>query len=168
VLDKYRNLSATKKGVKEDIEQRALVLFGEQQREAENLELVKDAIEAANEKINKKLTIADFQRLIDAEFAVKDIIREINKRADLVWQAENPPEPEPIKEEPTPEVPIEQPVTNTFAPAVDEPVFTQATEDIRFVQMRVTATKGKILLLSQYLNDNGYKYEVLDKGKVNE
>lgn len=159
VLDKYMNLTAKASDVREDIEQRAFLLLSEQNKEREMLEIIQDTIENANKTIKTPMSIADFQRLIDRGLSPKDIIAEINLRAEQIREAENPPaEPEEPQEEfnqPSPEP------ERAYTTALKESV------PIYFVELRVVETREGIGKLSELLKSNGFKYTVLNKGKIN-
>jgi hypothetical protein len=152
VSDKYTNLGAKASEVREDVEQRVFILLGEQKKEEEILEIIQDTIDNINKTIKTPLSMADFQRLIDIGVSPKDIIAEVNKRAEKIREAEAPkpepavqqaPESEPIKQEP---------------PKENEPLY--------YVELRVTGTKLDISNLGQYLRGNGYTYSLIKQGKV--
>ena len=57
VLDKYMNLTATQKAVKDDLETRAFALKVEQDRESERIDIINSVIESVNDRLNTKLKI---------------------------------------------------------------------------------------------------------------
>lgn len=158
VLDKYLNLSASQKSVVEDIEQRAALLKQQQNADRAKAEMLKATIETTLEAINKTiktpLEYKDFERYIECGWDIARIVREINNQAELVRKAEQP------KEEPKKEVPPEV-ISNI--PEVKE---LKKDESIYFVDVHVEHNFGAIQALSKFLKDNGYKYEVHNKGKV--
>jgi len=97
VIDKYMNLSETVKNTTADIESRAMTLKVEQDRENELLDIIKATIESENKRINQKLDIADVQRLIDLGSSTTDILAEVKRQADRIYQAENPPVVEEVE-----------------------------------------------------------------------
>jgi hypothetical protein len=99
VLDKYTLLGAKDKEVAEYINIRAEDLKRQQITELDMLEIIKDTIENANKNINAKLSIADFQRLINAKTPTKEIISEINSRAERIKKSETEAEELRIKRE---------------------------------------------------------------------
>lgn len=154
VLDKYTLLGAKAGEVREDIEQRAFILLGEQNKEKEMHEIIQDTIDNANKTIKAQMSMADFQRLIDRGMSAKDVITEINARAEQIRLAENPsPTPEPTSES-TPEPKQEQ----ETGPGKDENIY--------FVELRFVETREGIGRLSELLKSNGIAYTVLRKGKV--
>lgn len=162
VIDKYRNLSSTKKEVLEDIEQRAFSLKVEQDREAETLEIIQGAIDMANTTIKTPLSRLDFQRYIDMKMPTKDILTEISKQAAKIKLAENPP-PAPVQE--TAAVEKNEPVSNTeFAPSPpsNKPLKDWEPKQI-VVELRVTATHDKHIELIKFLKENGYNTQKLSQ-----
>lgn len=158
ILDKYLNLSASQKSVVEDIEQRAALLKQQQNADKAKAEMLKATIETTLEAINKTiktpLEYKDFERYIESGWDIARIVREINNQAELVRKAEQP------KEEPKKEVPAEV-ISNM--PEVKE---LKKDESLYFVDVHVEHNFGAIQALSKFLKDNGYKYEVHNKGKV--
>lgn len=162
ILDKYMNLTAKASDVKEDIEQRAFLLLSEQNKEQEMLEIIQDTIDNANKTIKTPMSMADFQRLIDRGLNARDIITEINLRAEQIREAENPPaEPEKPQEAISKEE-IKQPEpepTQVISPRENEPIY--------FVELRFVQNYDGIAKLSEILKANGFEYTLLRKGKVN-
>lgn len=158
ILDKYLNLSASQKSVVEDIEQRAELLKQQQNADKAKAEMLKATIETTLEAINKTiktpLEYKDFERYIECGWDIARIVREINNQAELVRKAEQP------KEEPKKEVPAEV-ISNM--PEVKE---SKKDESLYFVDVHVKHNFEAIQALSKFLKDNGYKYEVHNKGKV--
>lgn len=151
VLDKYTNLTAKASDVREDVEQRVFILLGEQKKEEEMLEIIQDTIDTVNKTIKTPLSMADFQRLIDIGVSPKDIIAEVNKRAEKIREAEAP-KPEPtVQQAPEP---------------IKEVAPTNEPQQMYFVELRVTGTKLDIRNLGQYLKGNGYTYSLIKQGKV--
>jgi hypothetical protein len=159
VLDKYLNLTANPKSVREDIDQRAYILVEEQSREQQAMEVIRATIENANKTIKTPINISDIQYLINLNPPLPTIIEKINQMAEKLRAAEKNIEEakqaapvEAIRETPTVPV-IKEPVVN---PQVDEPLY--------FIELKVIGTKDQAAQLGQYLRDNNYKYTVLNKG----
>jgi len=164
VLDKYTNLTAKVSDVREDVEQRAFILLGEQQKEAELLELIQDAIDTANTKINQKLSINDFQRYINMGMSTKEVIQSINSQAEKIYLAENPPVVEEVIEEaPVEEVIEEAPVEEEIQPV--EEVVEKVKEDIWKVDMAIKGTAEEFSKLKEFLVSNNINYTVTSKEK---
>lgn len=164
ILDKYSNLSATAKGIREDIELRILPLLQEQEREKQTLEIIQTTIDNANLTIKTKLDVSEFQRDIDYGFPLSKIIQSINERAEKIREAENPKPIEEPKEEIIQE--IKEPVKESASIPVDFTAPQSIKEPMYYVKIKVTANKDDIANLSSFLKKNRYEYEVIDKGRV--
>ena len=159
VIDKYLNLSASGKSVKEDIEQRALMLLQEQDRELGVIQVINGTIKAVNEGINTKLKIDDFKTLIEMNTPVARIIEEIHKRAEKIKEAEKPKE----------EIRVDPPKEEVSIP-VDLAAHTpaeQKEEKLYFYTLKVVGDIEHILKLKELIQGPGFEYETLDKGIVN-
>lgn len=171
VLDKYLNLSASAKSVVEDIEQRAEALKQQQNMDKCKLELLKGSIEttleAVNETIKTPLKFETFEKFIDMGWDAARIIREINERAAQIRQAEKAAEEMATKkiEEEKQKEEVQIPMDlKPKAPEVSKEV--NKDEPMFFVDVYVESDYERIQALSKYLQANGYKYEVHNKGKV--
>lgn len=167
VLDKYLNLSASQKSVVEDIEQRAATLKQQQNADKAKAEILKATIEATLESVNKTiktpLEYKDFEKYIELGWDIAKIVREINDKADLIRKAEQP------KEEPKEEVKeqLVQTILDKENKTLKEEVApVNKNDDMYFVDVYVEHNFEMIQKLSKFLKDNGYKYEVNNKGKV--
>lgn len=170
VLDKYLNLSASVKNVREDIEQRAVNLAKEQEDEIKAKEMQKATIlatiDSVNVNINSKLKIEDFQRYIDMNYPLDGIVREINVRAEAIRKAENPPEPPKAKvEEVKPVEPVKEQIPVSESPI---PVQEPKKKTLYFYELRVTGDEEFMLKLKELLQSDGVKYETINKGVVNQ
>lgn len=155
ILDKYCNLTAKESEVKLDLSQKAMVLRVEQDREKELLDIIKDTIEIENQRINKKMDIVDFQRLIDRGMQTKDILAEVKSKAETIYQAENP-----IKEEPKEEIkelPKEEPKAE---------VEKTTDNNIYYGVYKITGELAQLRAASQFLKDNKIKYDVIEQGEI--
>lgn len=158
ILDKYCNLTAKSNEVREDLISKAMALKVEQDREVELIEIIKDTIESENEKINLKMEFKDFEKYINMGMATREVIGEIKNRAERIYAAENPPEPEPIPEPVyTPEV-IPGVITDIIPEAEEKPIY--------YGIYKVIGEHKQLLSVSQFLKDNGIKYTVEDQGEL--
>ena len=162
VLDKYMNLSASVKSVKDDIEQRTFLLVNEQAKEEEIIQIIKTTIENVNKTIKASIQYEDFKSLVESGYPIPKIIERINQMADKIRLAENPP-----VEEPEEEIPAEvatNPNTEKYVqgPTTEPP----KGEQLYFVTFKIIGNVHQTAALGQFLRDNGYKYEVLGKGAV--
>lgn len=167
VLDKYMNLTAKPSEVKKDIEQRVFILLQEQKRELEMLEIIKDAIENANKDIKTHLKLEDFQNLINMNIPTNKIIREINKRAEIIREAEKPkPIETPKIEDEVKQESVKQPVSIPISPNKEHLPKESQEEPLYCIELRVVGTREYIAQLGQYLKDNNYNYTKLKAGLV--
>lgn len=166
ILDKYLNLSASKKSVIEDIKARAEVFKQQQdaeQREIDNLKASIDVyVNTANEDINTKLNSEDFYKYINSGWNIAQITGIIKNQHDKIKEAENPKPVERYKEEIKP---IEQPkqeecLSRDIKQAIKE-------EKKYFYTLKVVADKEHMLKLKNLIQEPGFKYETIDKGIVN-
>ena len=159
VIDKYLNLSASGKSVKEDIEQRALMLLQEQDKELGVIQVINGTIKAVNEGINTKLKIDDFKTLIEMNTPVAKIIEEIHKRAERIKEAEKPKE----------EIKVDPPKEEVSIP-VDLKAHAEAEqkeEKLYFYELKVIADAPHMLKLKELIQGEGFEYETINKGIVN-
>lgn len=166
IKDQYLNLTGSLKSIREDIESRAAALEKEQEAERQQAEMMKvsieNAIDTANEGINKKLKYEYFVRYIELGWPLDRILEEIRNRASMIKEAENPKEEVKVQEDKK-EV-VEE-------PKVSEKNNTDPKQKVReesklFVKIHVEANLEKLQALSNFLKVNGYKYDVIGKGKV--
>lgn len=163
VLDKYTNLSISKKAVREDIETRAFALKVAQDKEKDCLETIKTVLDSENNRLTAKMEISDFQHLIDSGFSTAIIIDEIKKRADRIYKQENE-----VKESeiiPTqPDLPVEE--------SKPEPVIETVEEKERLPEQQYSATYKiigsveQLRSVSAFLRERGIAYTVLDQRTI--
>lgn len=152
VVDKYMNLTATVKAVREDLETRAFALQVEQSREAERLEILNSVLTSENARLNTKLQLSLWQRDIDTDTPTSVIIEKIKAQAAVVYEAENKPT-EPVKEQPQAEIPQQQETT----PEAPQP------EKQYAATYRVVGTVEELRSVSRFMKEHGISYEVLDQ-----
>ena len=158
VADKYCNLTAKRSEVKTDVEQRAFALKMDQDREQELLEIIQDTIDTENQRINKKLQLADFNRLIQMNVPTKDILQEVKQRANAIYEAENP---KPVEEvEPIPE-PIQVPVKEDI-----KVVEVEEVKEMCFAVYRITGELAQLRKVSEFLKANNITYKVENQGML--
>lgn len=166
VIDKYLNLSASKKSVKEDIEARGQALKVQQDGEEKEIENTKASIIAyvnsLNEDINSKISADDYFMYI-GKYNITAIMNMIQREHDRVKLAENPPKIEP-KEEPKQELVKEQ-ISVPVDLKPHEPV-KQQEEKLYFYDLRVIANKENMLKLHELIKSEGFKFEVTNQGVV--
>lgn len=158
VIDKYMNLTATKKDVKEDIETRAFALKVEQDREEERMNIIQSVINSENQRINTKLDIEQFRACINYGMATSEIIEEIKKRADEIYKAENTPKEEEIKQ---PAEEVKEEVPQSPAPEAPQQPQKQFTVTIKMI-----GSADEMKTVSAFLKANNVSYEILEQKEV--
>jgi len=157
VIDQYCNLSATYKGVYEDVEQRAFLAVQKQQAHSDMLETLQATIDSVNNNIMAKLTLSEFSYMIRTKAPMAEIVKAIHEQADRRKVAETE-----VKEQ----IMAQQPKVETPPPSAPMKQEVKATDKICFVEFRIEDTKGNIETLVDFLKGNGYKYTTLKKGWV--
>ncbi len=166
VLDKYTNLSASKKSVVEDVQSRGQALKQQQDSEEKEIENTKASIDAfvdsINEDINSKLKADDYYKYVPGGNITR-IMEIIKREHDKVKLAENPPQP---KEEPKQE-PVKEQVSMPvdLKPHESAPIKPQE-EKLYFYDLRVIANKENMLRLHELIKSEGFKFEVKNQGVV--
>jgi hypothetical protein len=153
VSEKYCNLTAKESEVKNDLENRAMVLRSEQDKEHELLEIIKDTIEIENKPINAKMGIDDFQRMILSGVSTRDILAEVKQRALKIFEAENPKIIESVE------------VITIVEPIVLDPIET-ISEVMYFAEYRITGSLQELRDVSKSLQDKKITYKVINQGKI--
>lgn len=165
VLDKYLNLSGSKKAVQEDVETRAFALKVEQDREQERLNIIQETISLENERLNTKLSLDDFTFLVNNGYPTHQIIGEIKSRANKIYAAENAPKEPPKPEVPKPEVePSKQePPKPEVEPSKQETPKPEAAQYT--ATFKVVGSADQLRSVSNFLRENGITYKVLEQKK---
>jgi len=88
VIDKYCNLTSKVNEVTDDVAKRGYLLLQQQETEIETLQIMNDTIVNLNKNIDAKLSIEDFQSLIDTNTSPVKIMAEINARAERIKASE--------------------------------------------------------------------------------
>lgn len=164
VLDKYLMLTGSLKSIKEDVEQRALMLLQEQDKELGMIQVIQGTIKGVNETIKTPLKFEDFKNLIDMNYPVVKILEEINKRAAMIREAEKPKPVEQPKEEIKPTEPINEQVSIPLDVKVTNKI--KEDEQLYFYELKIVANFENCKKLIELLKTDGFEYTVKDKGKV--
>ena len=158
VIDKYMNLTATKKAVKEDLETRAFALKVEQDREQERLDIIQSVIDSENQRIKTKLCMEDFEYcMMYSNIPTAEVIQEIKQQAQKIHEAENKPV-EPAKEPQGTEMPPQPEKTENEAQAQPQGTFRVVFEVVGDYE-----TQHKV---SDFLKANGITYKVTSQVRV--
>lgn len=161
VIDKYCNLTAKEKDVKDDLISRATTLKVEQDRESELIDIIKSTIELENVKLYQKMKFEDFKRYIDRGMTAKEVIAEIRFKADAIYLAENPPIIEKSIE--TQEFALEEPIVEPLnVPTIDD---NKEMEQLYYAEYKIIGTHKRLLEVSKFLKDNNIEYKVVEQGE---
>lgn len=160
VLEKYANLTASKKAVKEDVENRAFALKLAQDKEKDCLATLKTVLDSENSRLTAKMELEDFQHLIDSGFSTAIIIDEIKKRAARIYDQENAAtealerKQEEAKEKSSAPVP---------EPEVAE---SKVLEQQYSAVYKVIGSAEELKGVSAYLREHCITYSVMDQRKI--
>ena len=157
VIDKYMNLTATAKAVREDLDNRAFALKVEQDREAERLDIINSVLASENSRLRTKMSIELFQRSIDVGTATSIILEDIRRMAAKMYEAENKPVEPPKEPQPT-EVPPQEEKPKETPQAQPEKQYTAT--------LKLIGTLQELRSVSAFLKTYGISYEVLDQREV--
>lgn len=150
VKESYLNLTGTAKAVREDIVAQCFALKAQQNAEEEKITVIQSAIERENEKLRQKLTLEDFRFILD-NGNLNDILAEISRRADKIYQAENAPKEE-LKEAPK-----------------EEPKEVKQPEVARsryYVKLELTGTFDEMRTFSAFLKERKIDHKVLEQKEL--
>jgi|GEM_PF-381837 len=139
--ENFCNLSISKTQVREDIEQQLSLLDIEYKSHLEKVETIKSSVAESNKKLSVKLKEEDFVEKLKFK-ELSEIIVDISKRADEIFETEN-------------KVEEEKPVV---IPVVEKP---KKEEPIRTVTIEVTATDAQLVALKDFLKTNSISYNKL-------
>lgn len=159
VLDKYMNLTASKKGVREDLETRAFALKAEQDKEAERIDILTNVLNMENERLKNHMALSEFNYYIEQCMSTAGIIEKIKEQAERVYKVENF-KPEPVEEEA--KAPEPQPVSE----AAPEEVRSEEPEKIYTMTVRFTGNLAQMQNVSAKIKESGITYLVLEKKEV--
>lgn len=167
VLDKYTNLSASKKSVVEDVQVRGQALKQQQDSEEKEIENTKASINAfvdsINEDINSKLEADDYYKYIPGSNITR-IMEIIKREYDKVKLAENPPKVE-VKEEVKQES-VQEKVSGPVDSEIQKTVPVNQEEKLYFYDIRIVANLDNMLRLQGLIKSEGFTFEVKNKGVV--
>ena len=161
VSERYCNLTETEADIKRDVQSRAFALKSEQDRAQEMLDIIKLSIDTENARIKTKLSLADFQRLIDRHMSTVEVHAEIKSRAQRIYDAENRPVEPPKVEEP---VVVSEPVAPAAEAEPEQTAFAPVQK--YFAVYRITGTASDLMGVSAYLKTSGIEYVVEDQGEL--
>jgi len=163
VIDKYMNLTATEKAVREDVEQRGVFFKAEQDREDAEIQVIRSTIDNANKGNIAKIEYGEFEDLLDMNYPVPQIITRINNMGEKIRLAENPP----VKaQEPQIRAEVPQVTTSSTAPENLAETVLVESEPIYFITFKMYGNRFQTKAMGDYLRANNIKYDVIEKGEV--
>lgn len=177
VLDKYTLVATSKKGIKEDIFNRAKEIYKVQEDEKriykENLAIIKETVAQANLNIISKLDIDIYIKKLEEGMNPTYIIREINDKASNIREAEEraakiaeekvkreqekSEKKDIIKEESKEEVNISEVSLNNVK-----------KDDTQLFQVKIEfeLTLNEAIKLNNFLESNNIKFNTISKKKL--
>lgn len=155
--DEYSNLSATKKKVEEDIDQKAQYLKIQQDQYLERCRVVEEAIEKENKTLTNGLILADFSDLILEATDSSTVLKKVTETALKKREEE-----QRVREEFNRE--FEE---GKFEPVVDdlkEVIEDLPTDNIIIATIEASGTEKKMDALIAFMKATGIEYDVKDWG----
>lgn len=170
VLDRYMNLTITRKEVKEDIKNQATVLKGKQDFYDSKIKMAFSNINLLNEtyKLINPLSIVEFMKLIDSTDDVNVITESIKNEAQKRKEIEeNAKQQEQERLEKLAQEEAERKIYQRSEPIREEPVksFEQMLEEEQefTITLQITASKEKLNDLKCFLVTNNIKHSNVEK-----
>ena len=149
--DKWCNTSYTEKNVKKEIEVQAILLSSEQAKEDERVELIQGAVDSENKRLENKMDISEFNRLITGDFTTAEILDEIRKQGEIRYKLENRVAIPRVAQETVGNKPLSAPQT------------TENDVEVLTVNMEIKGTKNELARLAEYLKVNVHSYAIVRK-----
>lgn len=149
VKDKYMNLTATESDVRDDVIAQTISLKVQQNAEEDRLAIITSALDRENEKLKQKLSISDFYYDINFGRATSDILAEISRRAERIYNAEN--------------APVEEPKAEPKAEPKEAPKEPQKMYSVTF---NITGTADEMRMVSTFLKANNINYTTIEQKAI--
>jgi len=149
VKDKYMNLTATESDVRDDVIAQTIALKVQQNAEEDRLAIITSALDRENEKLKQKLSISDFYYDINFGRATSDILAEISRRAERIYNAENAPIEEPKAE-----------------PKVEPKEAPKEPQKMYSVTFNITGTADEMRMVSTFLKANNINYTTIEQKAI--
>lgn len=172
VQDKYMNKTVTPKEITYDCEARAELILSEQKKEEELYSIISDTVEEENKRLQKKMEVSSFAKLIET-LPAREVIAEVKKFANMIYEAEHPVPKEPVKITITEEE-MGNFVESEFDNKEPEPMpYFSGIETVMKVDdpeyFGVYRVQGKLSVLqafSKYLKDNNISFKIESEGTL--
>lgn len=88
----FMNLNGTKKSVKEDVTNQAMMLQTQQKAEEDRINMVKAAVDSENTRLKVKLDADLYLSMLQNDMDLNLILGKIKEQADKIYEQENKPE----------------------------------------------------------------------------
>lgn len=146
IADKYLNLTATEKDVRDDVWQRAYALKSKQEVYEQKVSVIKSVV---GKYADLGMSLEDYRYQIDMGMETTEILDLIEETAKRIREVQKPVE----------EV---KPIDST--PKTVEPVNEASDKAQRYVvQYQIVGTKEELLSVSAFLKEHGIAYDVLSQ-----
>lgn len=155
--DEYSNLSATKKKVEEDIDQKAQYLKIQQEQYLERCKVVEEAIEKENKTLTNGLILADFSDLILESTDSSTVLKKVAETALKKREEEARVRAEFDKE-------FEEGKFEAVEDDLKEVIEDLPTDNIIIATIEASGTEKKMDALVAFMKATGIDYDVKDWG----
>ncbi len=126
-------LNSTKKSIRENVEKQVAAIELRQVAENEKIQTIENAIAVQNLRVQTKLVMDSFKFFIDSGMSLEDILAEIARRGDEIFQAEQaviaPIVEDPVVAPIEPTIVVNQPAA-PIEQIVEQPIVAPATNYI--------------------------------------
>lgn len=146
IVDKYFQLTATESDVRQSLLADAMQLKAEQDANHEKIDMIQDIINHENQKINHKLKLEDFEKLLEDGMSASSVIHQVYQRSREIYAAEND--------------------VNHDDPEVESPVLPSETDPMCYCMYRVVAPLSALRGVSKYMQNRSMSYTVVEQGMV--
>lgn len=146
IVDKYFQLTATESDVRQSLLADAMQLKAEQDANREKIDMIRDIVNHENQKINHKLKLEDFEKLLEDGMSASSVIHQVYQRSREIYAAEND--------------------VNHDDPEVESPVLPSETDPMCYCMYRVVAPLSALRGVSKYMQNRSMSYTVVEQGMV--
>lgn len=146
IIDKYCQLTATESDVRQNLLAGAMQLKAEQDANHEKIDMIQDIVNHENQKINQKLKLEDFEKLLEDGMSASSVIHQVYQRSREIYAAENE--------------------ANHDDPEVESPVLPSETDPMCYCMYRVVAPLSALRGVSKYMQNRSLNYTVVEQGMV--
>lgn len=145
IVDKYFQLTATESDVRQSLLADAMQLKAEQDANREKIDMIRDIVNHENQKINHKLKLEDFEKLLEDGMSASSVIHQVYQRSREIYAAEN--------------------ANNAVKEEADAPVPSE-TDPMCYCTYKVVAPLSALRGVSKYMQSHSLSYTVVEQGMV--